>query len=848
MSLTLALRELRNNPRFALLFVLNLAVGLFGFVSLDGFKRSFQEVLYERSKAMLTADLSVSARRPISEAERQTIRQSLDMEVEQQDAMTLYSMALNPANEQSELVELKAIEDNYPFYGAITLRERGTITGKDPKPLNDEPLVWLSPELLISLELKPGDTIKLGEIRFTVDDVIEDDTSMSWAGAAFAPRIYLSLNQLQKSGLVKPGSTIWRRIYFKTPTGVDPGELETRLFKELQSPAIRVRSHLTAGENNGRLLAYLTDYLGLVSLVAFFLSGLGAIYLFRGYLLQKHREIATLLSLGMTHVQAVLTYTWQILVLGAISALLSSLAGWGLLPLSADVIGQLTPISFVPVFSPETVVVALMMGALGTLLLCVPLLAYIKKVSPGALFQEVYEPHLDTTWRTYLLATPALLLFYGLSVWQANSWLVGSLFFALLMGASLVLAFFAWWGLKGLRRLQRLGLSSRLAVRYLHANRMHAIACFLALSLGTLLINLIPQVRQSLLSELERPTGTQLPSLFLFDIQDQQKEPLLDLLQQRDIDARNLSPMIRGRLKEVNGEPFSKGEQSEQFSREAERAQRMRNRGVNLSYRDSLSASEEIIAGRPFSGPYQWASDNPIEVSLEERYAERLELEIGDRLTFEVQGLPIEGKVISLRRIKWNSFQPNFFIQLQPGALDDAPKTFLGWIPPLSPEQKQALQSDIVSQFPNVSIIDVSRLVDKLTESIAQMSWILQLMAWISITAGMVVVFSIAIHQAQTRRWDINLMKILGASFHEIQATILKEFAILSLAAGLLGGILGVVVSFVMTQVLFDGIWRPDLVTPVVCLAIIMLACLLIALAATRKTLKLKPAWVVNAS
>ncbi|MFW7379458.1 MAG: ABC transporter permease [Oligoflexus sp.] len=845
-SFKLALRELKNHRRFSLLFIFNLAIGLFGFVSLDGFKRSFQSVLHERSRNMLTADLSVSARRPISEEERQIVRQVVGNEAKQQDVWVLFSMVSVPATQKSQLVELKAVEDTYPFYGSIQLKNQGPTTGSDRKAIIEQNRVWLAPEIMIGLGVQVGDELKIGQTLFTIDDVIEDDTSMSWAGAAFAPRIYIGLDRLQDAGLVQEGSTIWRRIYYQLPASMDPNLSSQRIFQQIESPAIRVRSHLTAGENDGRLLAYLTDYLGLVSLVAFFLSGLGAVYLFRGYLIQKHREIAILLSLGMTHVQAVLTYSWQILILGVISASLSSLVGWLVLPITGDLIQELAPIRFTPIFSWETVIVAMLMGAIGTLLLCIPLLAHIRRVSPGALFQEVYQPSLDTDWRSILLLFPAISGFYALSVWQARSWLVGSLFFGLLMISSLILAGFAVGSLKGLKRWPKRSLSSRLAIRYLYTHKVHAIACFLALSLGSLLINLIPQVRQSLLAELEQPAGLQLPSLFLFDIQEDQRHPLEELFSERDLKLKSLSPMVSGRLTEINNQPFDKGDGEESFSREARENQRMRNRGVNLSYRLDLSETEELTAGVTFSGVYNWETDVPAEVSLEVRYAQRMGLKIGDELSFDVQGVPINAKVVSLRSIKWNSFQPNFFIQFQPGVLEDAPKTYLASVPPLPYQEKQSLQAEIANLFPNVSVIDVTRLVEKVAESIGQMSLILQIMAWISIAAGMVVVFSIAVHQAQTRRWDVNLLKILGASFKDIQFTILKEFGILSLGASLLGGILGIAVSYGITTVLFDGLWRPDLLTPFLCMLIVITACLVIASLATRTTLKSKPAWIVN--
>ena len=216
-----------------------------------------------------------------------------------------------------------------------------------------------------------------------------------------------------------------------------------------------------------------------------------------------------------------------------------------------------------------------------------------------------------------------------------------------------------------------------------------------------------------------------------------------------------------------------------------------------------------------------------------------------DKLSFEVQGLVIDAVVKSLRKVKWNSFQPNFFIQLQPGVLDDAPKTYLASLSALENQQKLSIQSEVSRRFPNVSVIDVDGLVKKIGEFITQMSIILEWMAWITIVAGMVVIFSIAVHQTQTRRWDMNLLKILGAQFKDIQASLLKEFLVLASLASIFGGILGIFASYVISSVVFEGIWKPDFWTPVLCFILVVSICLLITWIASYRSLKRPVKWML---
>jgi putative ABC transport system permease protein len=844
-QLKIAVKGLLNSKKFSLLFILNLSIGLFGFIALDSLKRSFNDVLDRSSKNLLTADLVVSSRREMTRQEEDIISSQVGDNSEIQNSLRLYSMVLSPSNDRSQLVEVKAIEKSYPFYGGLKLKQGGLVKSNSEKSIITKPHVWLSPDLMGSLDVKLGGTIRLGEKSFTVTDIIEDDNSSSFFGASMAPRMYVGIDQMKDTGLLKEGSTVWRSKLIKLNESMSPDDMESLLYKALESPTIKVASHNSANEQNGRILAYLSDYLGIVSLVAFFLSGLGSIYLFRGYLIAKHREIAVLVSLGLSHGKAILIYTYQIIILGTIGALFSSLLVLALLPGSESLIKTFTPIEFIPIFALPTFLVALAMGILGTLTLCLPLLPYIKNLSPGQLFQESYEPQLHTSKTSLLLTMPAISCFLGLSIWQANSFFVGILFFCAVLTASLLLIFIALALIFFIAKAKPSRLSSKLAFNYLTKQRLHTISSFLALSIGALLINLIPQLRHSILSEIERPGGDgglQLPSLFIFDIQEDQVDELRALSKKNEIELQTLSPLVRARLVSINGKPFTKGSNEKQFSREEQVEQRFRNRGVNLSYRSNLSPSESIVEGKAFSGSYDWEKDEPAEISVEKRYAERLGLSIGDTLAFNVQGMTIDARVVNLRKVKWNSFQPNFFIQFQDGVLEDAPKSFIASFPTLTSSEKLNIQNKIVRSFPNISIIDVTGLVEKISGTINQMSLILSVMAWITLFAGLVVIFSIASHQIQQRLWDINMLKILGASYKDMFSLLAKEFGFLAIASGIFGGMFGLVVSFLIAHFVFEGIWRPDLFIPLASLIAIVVICVLVARLAAGRILSAKAA------
>jgi len=348
----------------------------------------------------------------------------------------------------------------------------------------------------------------------------------------------------------------------------------------------------------------------------------------------------------------------------------------------------------------------------------------------------------------------------------------------------------------------------RLAFRNLERNRTGAISCFLALALGTLLINLIPQIYQGLQEEVSRPEDYRIPSLFLFDIQPDQIDDLQSVLVRENAQLNYLSPMVRASLEKVNGEAFRSNNDEAPVTREQEREQHIRRHIFNLSYRTELSNAEYIVSGKALAINYDWESTVPAEVSLEQKFAERMRLKLGDLLTFNVQEIEVEAKVVNLRRVKWNSFQPNFVILFQTGVLEDAPATFLASLGGLDKTRRLQLQNQIVKEFPNVSVIDVTRMVKRVLKISDQMVLALRLMAYLSILAGLVVVFSIARHEVEGRLWELNLLKVLGARFQDIQKMIQIEFAIMGFFAGFFGVAVSLAISYGLAWWFFENLWK----------------------------------------
>lgn len=848
MIFRLVRRELRHNFIFSLLFLSNFAIGLLGFISLDSFKRNLRESLADASRNLALGDVTVSARRVLDEEEQFRFDHSLPPNTPTSTFKTLYSMVSK--GDKSLLVELKAIDANYPLYGYIEL-DSGMITQSSSKSVVTAPEIWVYPEILQQVGANIGDLVKIGDLEFKIASTVKDESAASFTGASYAPRAFVGSAWIEKAGLVRKGSTIWTTEAAKLSDIQAGTELAKTLRATLNDPALNIRSHNETRDDTTRVMNYVNDYLGLVAVVALFLAGIGGAYLFQGFLRKKRIDVAILLANGLPFSLAVGAYVALIATLAVVGSAAASLLCFGILPLLTELVAFFTPVRVTVTPSFSSMLIGTLIGTIGALLVCLPPIVRQRSLKVSDLFQEAQSddsPEAQPApWWTFL---PAFGFFYLLSIWQAYSLKLGTVFYLAFIGAGITLFLTIRVLLALLQRITIMRpLPFKLASRYMTRGQQHVTNTFLALALGTMLLNLIPQLRSSLMTELERPKDiSALPSLFLFDIQEDQVDGLKSLISSNTSAEFDFSPLIRARLTAINQQTFARDDKGEldASSRDQETNTRMRNRGLNLSYRAQLDESEQLVAGRSTNGTYDNNSEKPAEITVEQRYAERLGLKLGDTITVEIQEVPIDGLIVGIRKVKWNSFKPNFFIQFQPGALDDAPKTFLAAIPKALNISKIDLQTKISQQFGNVSVIDVDRLIGKILGFIEQLAGILSFMALFCLGTGLIVLFSIVQQQTSIRLWDSNLLKILGLKNQSVFATMQVEFLGLGLFACLFGSGISLSISYILSRYFFDAVWSPNFVVPIATSLILLALIALIVTIASLRIARAKPVLYLN--
>ncbi len=839
-ALRWAIKGLVRTPGISAFFIANFALGLVGFLCVEAYKDSISEHLTANAKQILAADLSVSVRREFSDSERALVRETLPPGSEVSEVYDFFSMIF--FNDQSRLILVKAVDSSYPLYGQLEMSSKKVVAGGDSKDLFGSPKIWAYAELQEQMGMQIGSTLKLGNLDLTVSEFIEKDASQTFRAANLAPRVFIDRSLLKASGLIQVGSTFTHSLLVRLPAGAPSADLRSQLFSKLPDPAIQVDTSETASEDSARQLKLFSDYLSLVSIVALFLASIGASYLFRLFLSKKLKEMAVLRCLGVSANETIQIALLQTLILGAVSVFPALILARAFIPVFASLLNNITPFSINPGISGASIAISFALASIGSLLICLPFAIKVRDFSPAFLFSEFRLPS-TVDFTNWSLMLPAFFFFWGLAIVQSRSMNVGTVFVLVLLGFVMMLTVLglALMNLMGRWKSSTAKWNLRYSLKGAARRKSSTLSVVITLGLASMLLNILPQLKVSLQKEFATDQAN-LPSLFLFDIQEEQKDALLKTLKPHEIGDLTMYPLVRSRVLAINGQPYERVVTRDTvLTREEEQEARSRNRGVNLSYRDHLSSSESIVEGRDFSGAHDLNSPKPVEISVEVRYAERVGLKIGDKVDFDIQGVPLSGQVINLRQVKWASFQPNFFILLQPGSIDDAPKTYIAAVPQMLHGRKLFLQKELVKAYPNISIIDLARTTEDVLKLADRFRWSLELMAVLGVLSGMVVLYSVVRTQIWLRRRELNLLKVLGAKLEELTVYVMAEFLVLAVGSVLLGILVSFLISFALLRFVFNLAWHFDWIWPLFSvIGILGIGCVVIWLG-SRKVMRERP-------
>ena len=789
----LVLKAFARSKSFSLIFILNFCLAIASLSYLQFFKGSIDSSLDAKAKTLLGADLVVNSRFPISNEQIKEINNKLPKIKEFNQGLSTVSIV--STKNRARLMEIVKINRGYPFYGGFLFEDNTKYPNKKDEPNIDE--IWVYNEVLELLDVKKGEFLKIGKKEFKIKKVIIKDSLKAVSFSGFMPKIYMSEAALKSTGLLQFGSTARYKINYKFNedfTNNKLEEIENSLENEIEQ-SLRVLSPNDGRDRLLRVLNFVTNFLSLVSLISFFLGLVGLIYLYSGFLRKHQNDITVLSDLGLSKKNIALTYLSHLFLLILISSVivftLILLSASFFIPIIQNAIGFSFDFNFDYSFFLKSSLALLLVSISVGIPLIKPLLhkkhlkfyKVIISFLPFVLFLLVLS-HLVTPFRNIGLYFAIVVLL-----------LIG-LFFII---GSIILRSFDFSG-----HLENLSLS--LAIKSIVRNKKTSITLFTAILLCTTLFSLIPQVGSSLSNALTQ-SASERPRFFVIDAKEEQLDDIKKEVNSMEANLENIAPMIRGNIIKINDIDFSKFSQYNANKDLKKQRNELKNSTVNLSYRNSLKKSETIVEGREFSGIYSSKEfTKPIELSVEQRYANRRGIKLGDRITFDILGLELDTVVVNIRTVNWTEFTPNFFFIMQDGAINDAPKTILATISrgDYNPSQMILRLTDI---FPSLTIVDVKNLFQTFADLVNSVTKITDNMSYYSVVIGLLMSFIIIQYQMNLQKNNILRLKIIGVKNKTIKNSFLIEFGLISFLASLLGIIFGSIGSYIISNMLFQSYW-----------------------------------------
>ena len=790
----MAWRDARNNFSRLFLFTTSLITGIAAVVALDSMNTTLQQDINSKAKELLGADLVVNGNKKF-EPELRTLFDSI--KYQQSEVADMASMVLFYNNNQSRLIRLLAIDGPFPFYGELV-----TQPSNANELMKKGGYAMLDESLASQYEVSSGDSIKIGNTTFNVSGIVAKIPGGGGLQSTFTPTVYIAMSELDSTRLVQYGSRVNYRRYFKTDTDAQADELGKWL-----EPRVRKLGHgfddvQERKEELGETFQSIYRFFSLLAFVALILGCIGVASSVHIYAREKRDEVAVLRCIGSTGWQAFNIYFIQIFLLGITGSVVGVFLGVGIQQLIPILFKDLLPVDVGFAISWMSVLQGVVLGAVVSVLFSILPLISVRFVPPLTVLRADFQPKRIFS-RTRLAAIILIALFpIGFASIQTESLLTGGLFFLGLMGALGLLALVAMTLLFLVRKFfpARASFIWRHSLSNLFRPNNQTRVLMVSIGLGTFIIATLNIVEKSLLGQVEFTGQENQSNTILFDIQASQKNGVVKLMEDNKLPVNQIVPIITCRLSEVKGMSID----SIQDAIKKDTTVKIRNwaltREYRVTYRDSLTHSEELIEGtmhrRTLKGDSIW-------VTISEGMQESLEVGIGDSLVFDIQGVPIKVRLSGIRQVDWPKDPPNFIFVFPTGVLENAPQIYVATTRIDDQQAANRFQQQLIMQYSNVSLIDLRLILSTVNELFNKLGMVVRFLAMFSIITGLVVLAGAVINSKFVRMKENVLLRTIGARTSHITKITLIEYAYLGLFSALTGMILSLAGGWLLTTWFF---------------------------------------------
>lgn len=731
---------------------------------------------------LLAADLALAARDPLG-ADKHAQARALGLRTT--ELVALRSVAL--AGEATQLVEIKAAMPGYPLRGALRIADSAFAPDRAVDTLPEAGTVWVETRLLQLLDVGVGDRVQLGNARFRITALLTFEPDRGGDAFSVAPRVLMRAEDLPATALIQPGS----RAEYRLLAAGEPGQI--RAFRAwLKARLAPGENLLTVEEGRPELRAALERaerFLGLAALLSVLLAGVAVAAAARRYSERHLDATAVLRCFGATQGLIVRLFAVEMLALAVAASLAGAALGFIAQEGLTRILGQLL-LTDLPLPSWRPLVPGLATGLITLLGFALPPLAVLKDVPPLRVLRRDLGPLPPPGWFLYGTVVAAITV---LVLWQAQDVRLAAIVLAGAAATVAVLGGAAAGLVKLLSPLRdRVGIAWRFGLANIARRARASSVQMVALGVGIMVLVLLAVVRADLLDAWRGRLPVNAPNHFLINIQGDQVKAVQAFFRARGVATPGLYPMVRARLTAINGQPVVADRYSEL------RAQRLVTREFNLSWADQPQTDNRIVAGRWWQ-PNERGSRV---ISVEQELAHTLGLRLGDTLTFNVSGTDIALEVTSLRKVRWDSFQVNFFTVVPPGVLEDQPAQ---WITSLylAPSDRAVL-TELVRAFPNVTVIDIDALMVRVRALMDRVSAALEYVFLFALAAGLAVLYAAIASTHDERRYETALLRTLGARRAHLVRGLTAEFVTLGAAAGLLAGLAATLIAYVLGAYVFE--------------------------------------------
>jgi putative ABC transport system permease protein len=763
-------RQIVRSRRQAVVFVLCVALSIVTLISLNGFSASVHTSLLNDAKTLHAADIIIRSYHEISPATISSIRQLEDQDqIISNRVWEFYSVVRSQKGRDSVLAKLKIVQPEYPFYGQVLLK-----SGRKFNSVLSPGRIIVAQNLLDRLGLQVGDQLHVGSTTLTISDVVLQEPDQPVNFFMLGPRIFLAAADIDRLDLVKKGSRIRHLYLLKVLDEANIQSIADRLTMVADTDQESVDTYRTARSRIKRFFDNLFFDLSLICIFTLLLAGIGIQSALTAFLKEKEGTIAIMKTVGAKSNFITRHYIVILSILGLAGTVLGLLSGLVLQNALNVLFKGFVPESVTLRISWSAVLEGLCLGVLVVGLFSFIPLQRLKDIKPVIIFRK--EPIRSKPGLPVYLSALLILAFFLLLVfWQVNEikaalYFVGGVILLIVITAALAVAV-----LSALKRIRVRSLLIRQAIKGLFRPKNATRPIIITLTASLAVIFAIYLIEQNLDANYIQsyPKGT--PNVFFLDIQPSQLEKFSDSLGM----AARYYPIIRARILSVNGE---------KINRQKERRRRGDNLGrtFNLTYRNYLLEDEKIIKGDNLHRQ-DWGE---LQVSVMDTVADVKQMKIGDRITFKIQGVPLQARISSIRTRTRESLRPFFYFVFPENTLRDAPQTIFTAVR-VAESQISVLQTKIVEQFPNVSVIDATELLTTFSRVVKKLSVIIRFFAGFSIVAGILIIISSILATRYARIQEAVYYKILGARHNFV----VKVFTLENLVLGLVSASLALLIS-----------------------------------------------------